>query len=79
MPLTYLSIDESYDRLHRAGWSFGWTGFGSTWLVDGTNWENRIHAEAATPDEALWQACCQAREVGMLGPAGEDLRATGRT
>jgi hypothetical protein len=75
----YPSVDESYNRLHRAGWSFGWAGFGSSWLVDGTNGENRIFAEGHTLDEALWRACQQARACGMLAPpdiAREGVAAT---
>jgi hypothetical protein len=34
------SVDECRDRLHRAGWSFGWTGCGPTWIVSGTKGEN---------------------------------------
>jgi hypothetical protein len=34
------SVDESLDRLHRAGWSVGHAAFGATWQVDGMNEEN---------------------------------------
>jgi hypothetical protein len=40
-------------------------------LVDGTNGENALSAEATTLAEALRLACDQARAVGMLAPAGE--------
>jgi hypothetical protein len=40
-PGTYPSVDESFDRLHRAGWSIGETAFGSdhslVWIVSGSN------------------------------------------
>jgi hypothetical protein len=70
MPI-YPSVDESLDRLRRAGWSVGDTAFGPEhalrWLVTGNNGENVVHAEGATRAEAYWRACIQAREVGMLG------------
>jgi hypothetical protein len=72
VPATYLTVDESYDRLHRAGGSFGRAGFASAWLVDGRNGENRIHAEAATLDEALWRVCQQARACAMLRPQRDE-------
>jgi len=68
----YPTVDESLDRLHRAGWSIGDTAFGVetalVWLVSGSNGENRIEARGASRAEAYWRACCQAREVGMLAP-----------
>ena len=69
---TYPSVDESRDRLHRAGWSVGEVGQGALWRVTGTNGENVISASAATQAEAWWGACVQAREVGMLAPAREE-------
>jgi hypothetical protein len=36
--------DESFDRLHRAGWSIGETATAGGWLVTGTNGENAIEA-----------------------------------
>ena len=70
------AVDECCDRLRRSGWSFGWcsvvrSGEGECFLVDGTNGENALRAEAATLAEALRLACGQARAVGMLAPAGE--------
>ncbi|MGH7169929.1 MAG: hypothetical protein ACRELG_06605 [Gemmataceae bacterium] len=50
------SVDESFARLHRAGWSIGETGGAGVWHVTGTNGENVIHAEGRT----------QAGAVGML-------------
>ena len=42
--LTYPTVDESLDRLHRAGWSVGDTAFGPedalVWMVTGSNSEN---------------------------------------
>jgi hypothetical protein len=68
---SYPFVDESRDRLHRAGWSLGEIAFGTTWQVDGSNGENRILARGRTQREAWWRACLQAREVGMLAPARE--------
>ena len=67
-------IDESLDRLHRAGWSVGHAAFGSTWQVDGTNGENVLIACAATLEEAYRLACVRARAVGMMAPAREGWR-----
>jgi hypothetical protein len=73
---TYRTVDESLDRLRRAGWSVGDAVFGPdhalVWYVSGTNGENAISAHGRTRAEAYWRACCQAREVGMLAPVAED-------
>ena len=61
------SVDESFDRLHRAGWSVGEAATAAGWLVSGTNGENVIRAGGDTQAEAWWRACEQARAVGMLG------------
>jgi hypothetical protein len=67
----YPSSDESFARLHKAGWSVGdvavLTPAGKRWLVTGTNGENAIRAEGVTQAEAWWRACQQADAVGMLG------------
>ena len=63
---TYLSVDESFDRLHRAGWSIGETGGVTGWFVTGCNGENRIHAEGRTQAEAWYRATLQAEAVDML-------------
>ena len=52
----YPSVDESYDRLRRAGWSFGHVGTATTWLVSGSNGENLISAEGRTLAEAYWRS-----------------------
>jgi hypothetical protein len=75
------TVDECCDRLRRAGWSFGWRpvarlGKGECFLVDGTNGENALRAEAPTLAEALLLACGQARAVGMLARAA--VKAGGR-
>jgi hypothetical protein len=44
--------EESYARLHAAGWSTGETGAGAAVLVTGTSSENVIYAEGASSDEA---------------------------
>jgi hypothetical protein len=63
--------DESFLRLHAAGWSIGDAAAtgpdGMVWLVTGTNGENVIRAEGATRDAAWWAAIGQAASVGMLG------------
>ena len=68
----YPTIDESLDRLHRAGWSVGDSAFGTghalVWTVSGTNGENRVQSYGRTRAEAYWRACVQAREVGLLAP-----------
>ncbi len=75
MPI-YPSVDESFARLHRAGWSIGETAGAAVWVVTGTNGENRIHAEGGSQAEAWYRATLQAEAVGMLatarptGPAG---------
>ena len=46
------TVDESRDRLHRAGWSVGDAAFGPLWIVTGTNGENAINASAPTQSEA---------------------------
>jgi hypothetical protein len=60
------SVDESRDRLHRAGWSVGEFATASAWVVRVTNGENILEARAASQSEAWWRACEQARAVGML-------------
>ena len=64
---TYPSVDESRDRLHRAGWSLGEVCFGSSWQIDGGNGENRILATGASQAEAWWRACIQAQGTGHAG------------
>jgi hypothetical protein len=45
-----------------------------SWLVTGTNGENRLHAVGLSLAEAHWRACQQARVLGMLAPPREDTR-----
>ena len=65
------SAEDSLVRLHGAGWSAVCTAFqgsqGVIWIVSGYNGENQVLTAAPTRDEAWWQACLQARSVGMLG------------
>jgi hypothetical protein len=70
MSRAYPPVDESRDRLGRAGWSLGEACFGGTWQVDGRNGENRLLGTGASQEEAWWHACCQARAVGLLAPDG---------
>jgi hypothetical protein len=61
------NLDESFDRLHRAGWSVGDIATGADWLVTGTDGENVIDARRGDTQAApWWRACEQARAVGML-------------
>jgi hypothetical protein len=75
MPDEPLTSDESYLRLHAAGWSIGDAAYverGSlVWLVSGRNGENLIRAEGRTRDAAWWAAVGQTQAVGMIGPASE--------
>ncbi len=54
--MNYPSSDESFVRLHQAGWSVGevavHTPAGIVWLVSGTNGENAIEARGETQAEA---------------------------
>ena len=69
---TFPTVDESLDRLRRAGWSVGDTAFGPpharVWQVTGTNGENAVVAYGRFQAAAWWGACEQARAVGMLAP-----------
>jgi hypothetical protein len=63
-------VDECCDRLRRFGWrAVAGPDGPERWLVDSTNGENALRAEAATLAEALRLACGQARAVGMPAPA----------
>jgi hypothetical protein len=62
------TVDESLDRLHRAGWSIGDYGTATRFLVCGCNGENQLNAEGASRAEAYWRACVQARALGLLAP-----------
>ena len=70
---TLPSVDESRDRLRRAGWSVGEAAVGPphalVWLVTGSNGENLLNVGGRTQTEAWWRAFVQARELGMLAPA----------
>jgi hypothetical protein len=68
---SYPSVDESFARLHRAGWSVGdvriLTTEGTCWVVSGHNGENAVSARGRTQAEAWHLACRQAEAAGMLG------------
>ncbi len=66
LAFTIPSVDETFARLHLAGWSIGETGGAHVWLVIGSNGENRICAEGRTQAEAWHRATLQAEAVGML-------------
>lgn len=67
----YPDAEESLVQLHGAGWSVVCTRFqgscGPVWIVSGFNGENQVLTAASSRDEAWFQACLQARSVGMLG------------
>jgi hypothetical protein len=70
MPDDIPNSDESFARLHRAGWSIGDAAYVEhgvlVWLVTGTNGENLIRAEGPTRAAAWWAAVGQAEAVGMI-------------
>jgi hypothetical protein len=67
---SFPTVDESFARLHRAGWSVGdvriLTVEGPAWLVSGHNGENAVSARGATQSVAWHRACQQAEAAGML-------------
>ena len=67
------SVDESFKRLHRAGWSLGEVTTEDEWIISGTNGENVLEARGPTQTEAWWRACEPARAVGMLGALQQAL------
>jgi hypothetical protein len=71
MTATHPSVDESRDRLGRAGWSLGEACFGALWQVDGSSGENRLLAVGTSQAQAWWRACLLARELGLLARARE--------
>jgi hypothetical protein len=73
---SYPTVDESFERLHRAGWSVGEVAAATAWIVSGRNGENLLESRGSTQAEAWWRACQQARAVGMLARAGENARST---
>jgi len=69
----YPTVDESFERLHRAGWSVGEVAAATEWIVSGGNGENLLEVRGGTQAEAWWHACQQARAVGMLARAGGEV------
>jgi hypothetical protein len=69
---SYPSVDESFARLHHAGWSIGDIATAHRWIVSGTNGENKIYAEGESQAEAWYRATLQAEAVGMLA-ANQEL------
>ena len=49
---TYPTVDESRDRLHRAGWSVAEIAPATAWGVSGANGENPLEARGARQAEA---------------------------
>jgi hypothetical protein len=64
------SVDDSYMRLHLAGWSLADSAILSSarlvWLVTGKRGEYTIEALGTTKAEAWHQACQQAQGLGLL-------------
>jgi hypothetical protein len=67
--MTYPGVDESFERLRRAGWSVGGCGTAALWVVSGSNGENAIRAPGRAQAAAWWRACGQTRAMGMLAPS----------
>src|SRR4051794_16271440 len=65
---SYPAIEESLDRLRRAGWLVGDHGTRTSWVVTGSKGENVLYAEGRTQAEAWWRACERAGAAGL--PAG---------
>jgi hypothetical protein len=63
--------DDSFARLHAAGWTVGHVAVHSTsglvWIVSGTNGENRVEGRGGTQNEAWHNAVLQAEAMGMAG------------
>jgi len=72
MSAGYPSVDESRDRLRRAGWSLGEACFGALWQVDGCNGENRLVGRGDSQAEAWWRACLLARPAPRRWAANSD-------
>jgi hypothetical protein len=75
------SSDESFARLHRAGWSIGDAAFvllpgELVWLVSGTNGESVVRARGRTRDEA-WREAGRRRRGGYWGRAHDKSRPSG--
>jgi hypothetical protein len=65
----YPSVDDSFARLHAAGWSIGDTqtlsAKGLVWLVTGYDGKNVIEARGVTQSEAWYCAVQLAKMVGI--------------
>jgi hypothetical protein len=70
----YPTVDESFDRLHRAGCSVGDVATSAGWTVSGTNGENSIADFGGTQAAAWWRACEAARAVGMMAAMPGQVR-----
>jgi hypothetical protein len=68
---TYPNVDDSRERLHRAGWSVGENATAAGWVVSGANGENRLLGEGVSQSAGCWRACEEARAMGMLAPLRE--------
>jgi hypothetical protein len=70
---SYPGVDESRERLHRAGWSVGEVATARRWWVSGSNGENLRSVSGHSQAEAWWRAREQAQAVGMLAPLSSGL------
>jgi hypothetical protein len=83
---TYPTANESFARLHRAGWSVGAvrlrTGEGPCWWVSGGNGVNVLNAHGETPAEAWVRTCGQAGAQALcaaetIAPRAQELLRVG--
>jgi hypothetical protein len=72
------TVDESFERLHKAGWFVGDAATSAGWYVCGTNGESRLKVFGATQAEVWWRACEAARAVDRRQQHRRRLRATRR-
>jgi hypothetical protein len=70
----YPSVDEAFDRLHRAGWSIGEAAGSAVWIVIATNDENMIKAEGRTQAEEWYRATLLAEALGSALTSTETKR-----
>jgi hypothetical protein len=71
----YPTVDDSFERLHRAGWSVGDVATSEGWCVNGTKGENRLEVfaltQAANPDRRpkIAAACPSSPRPAHVGEA----------
>jgi hypothetical protein len=67
MASPFPSPDDSFARLHLAGWSIGEIATAGGWQVTGSNRENLVRATGKSQAEAWYRAVERAEAVGMAG------------